>query len=69
MPLTNPYSLKPTYITYLEGQGDLVNRLVMGITWVTMRVIRLIDLLTKSPDPPSNVLAEEGTPNFEERPH
>ena len=24
---------------YLESQGDLVSRLVMGITWVTMWVI------------------------------
>ena len=34
---------------YLEGQGDLVSRLIMGITRVTMWVIGVINLLTKSP--------------------
>ena len=36
---------------YLEGQGDLVNRLIMGITRVTIRVIGVINLLTNSPRP------------------
>ena len=36
-------------IYYLEGQGDLVSRLIMGITRVTLWVMGLINLLTKSP--------------------
>ena len=34
---------------YLEGQGDLVSRLIMGIIRVTIWVIGIINLLTKSP--------------------
>ena len=34
---------------YLEGQEDLVNGLIMGITWVPIWVIGVINLLTKSP--------------------
>ena len=34
---------------YLEGQGDLVSRLIMGIIRVTIWVIGVINLLTKSP--------------------
>ena len=34
---------------YLEGQGDLVSRLIMGINRVTIWVIEVINLLTKSP--------------------
>ena len=34
---------------YLEGQGDLVNGLIRGITRVTIWVIGVSDLLTKSP--------------------
>ena len=34
---------------YLEGQGDLVTRLIMGIIEVTIRVIGVSNLLTKSP--------------------
>ena len=34
---------------YLEGHGDLVSRLVRGITGVTIWVIGGINLLTKSP--------------------
>ena len=34
---------------YLEGHGDLVSRLIGGITRVTRWVIRVITLLTKSP--------------------
>ena len=33
----------------MEGQGDLVSRLRMGIIRVTVWVIGVIDLLTKSP--------------------
>ena len=34
---------------YLEGQGDLANRLITGIAGVTIWVIGAINLLTKSP--------------------
>ena len=34
---------------YLEGQGDLVSRVITGIIRVTIWVIGLINLLTKSP--------------------
>ena len=40
-----PYSMPP----YLEGQGDLVSGLRMGIIRVTIWVIRVVNLLTKSP--------------------
>ena len=33
---------------YLEGQGDLVSRLIMGIFRVTIWDIGVINLLTKS---------------------
>ena len=36
-------------ITYLEVQRDLVSRLIMGIIRVTIWVISVINLLTKSP--------------------
>ena len=36
-------------LMYLEGQGDLVNGLIMGIICVTIWVIGVINLLTKSP--------------------
>ena len=39
---SNPRSL-------LGGSGDLVTRLIMGIIEVTIWVIRVINLLTKSP--------------------
>ena len=35
--------------SYLEGQGDLVSRLTIGITRVTIWFIGVINLLTKSP--------------------
>ena len=35
----------------LEGHGDLVSRLITGITKVTMWVIGVINLLTMSPLP------------------
>ena len=34
---------------YLEGQGDLVSRLIMGISRVSIWFIGAISLLTKSP--------------------
>ena len=34
---------------YLEGQGDLVSRVITRITRVTIWVIGVINLLTKSP--------------------
>ena len=34
---------------YLEGHWDLVTRLIMGLTRVTIWVIGLMNLLTKSP--------------------
>ena len=37
------------YYTYLEGQGDLVSRLVSPITHIVTPVIPIINLLTKSP--------------------
>ena len=38
------------YGTYLGGQGDLISR-IMGIIGVTIWVIGVINLLTKSPCP------------------
>ena len=35
-------------IVFLEGHGDLVNGLIMGIMGVTRWVIGVINLLTKS---------------------
>ena len=42
-------------VQYLEGPGDLVSRLIRGITGVTIWVIGVINLLMKSPDPPSSL--------------
>ena len=39
---------------HLEGHGDLVSRLRMGISRDTIWVIGVINVLTKPPDPPSN---------------
>ena len=36
-------------MNHLEGQGDLVTRLLMGISRVTIWVIGVINLLIKSP--------------------
>ena len=44
---------------YLEGQGDL-RRLIMGMTKVTIWLLGVINLLSKSPDPPSAVLFTGG---------
>ena len=38
-----------TLYSYLEGQGDLVSRLIRGMTRVTIWVIVVVNLLTKSP--------------------
>ena len=37
------------YIPTLGGQGDLVSRLIIGINGITIWVIGVMDLLTKSP--------------------
>ena len=34
---------------YLEGQGDLVNGSIIGISRITIWVIGVVNLLTKSP--------------------
>ena len=39
----------PPFTPYLEGQGDLVTRLIMRIIGVSIWVIRVINLLTRSP--------------------
>ena len=36
-------------MTYLEGHGDLITRIIMGIIGVTIWVIGVINLLSKSP--------------------
>ena len=36
-------------VDYLEGQGDLVSRLITPITHIVTLVIPIIDPLTKSP--------------------
>ena len=48
-----PSNLAPQNMPYLEGQGDLVSNLRMGIIRVTIWVIGVINLLTKSADSPS----------------
>ena len=42
--------------THLEGQGDLVSRLITPITHIVTLIIPIISLFTKSPDPPSKSL-------------
>ena len=39
----------PPFTPYLEGQGDLVTRLIMRIIGGSIWVIRVINLLTRSP--------------------
>ena len=39
-------------MVYLEGQGDLVSRAIMGILRLTIWVIGVMNLLTKSHPPP-----------------
>ena len=41
--------LRNICLLYLEGQGDLASRLVVRIARVTVWVIGVINLLTKSP--------------------
>ena len=41
--------MKSITMLYLEGQGDLVSRLITPITHIVPPVIRIINLLTKSP--------------------
>ena len=36
---------------YLEGQGDLVSRLITPITHIVTPIIPIINLVTKSPGP------------------
>ena len=50
-PLPRSWCSTLTLILYLEGQGDLVSRLIMGISRVTIWVIGIINLLPKSPSP------------------
>ena len=39
---------------YMEGQGDLISRLIIGITRVTIRIIGFfLTYLLSPPDPPS----------------
>ena len=38
----------------LEGQGDLVSRLIIGISGVTVWLIGFISILGRSPGPPSS---------------
>ena len=40
-------------VSYLEGQGDLVSRLVIGRTRVNMWLTGIINLVAMSPDRPS----------------
>ena len=40
-------------IQYLEGQGDLVSRFIMGIIGVTLWVMGFLTFLLSPPDPPS----------------
>ena len=43
-------------MVYLEGQGDLVCRLISPITRIGTLVIPMIHLLIQPPDPPSRQL-------------
>ena len=43
------YDTVSARVIYLEGQGDLVSRFIMGISLVTVRLMGVINLLTKSP--------------------
>ena len=55
-------SASPFSTAYLEGQEDVVSRLIMGVIGVIIWLIGGIKLLTKSPDPsssPSDVQAFE----------
>ena len=45
---------------YLQGQGALVGRLMMGILGASIWLPGIINLLTKSPRPPSRALGPRG---------
>ena len=47
-------SLRTRIYPYLGGQGDLVRMFITPITPISTSVIPFINLLTKSPDPPSS---------------
>ena len=49
---------------YLEGQGDLVSRLITPITHIVTTILPIINLLTKSPDPPSKLEPEKPEGDF-----
>ena len=40
----------------MEGRADLVTRLIVGIIGVTIWIIGAINLLTKSPCPPRDLI-------------
>ena len=46
---TSSLVLSKEWGLYLEGQGDLVSRLIMGISKVIIWAMGVINLLTKSP--------------------
>ena len=46
----------------MEGHGDLISRLIVRIPRVTIWVIGVINLLTKSTDPPSRVQGDPSLP-------
>ena len=48
---------KPRLEAYLEGQGDVVIRLITGVSGVTLWVIGVVFLLAKSPRPSKYWLA------------
>ena len=50
-PFIPPTSPHPNPILYLEGERDLVTRLIIAISRVTVSVIGVINLLTKFPRP------------------
>ena len=56
----------PSPNSYLEGQGDLVSRFIRELTRVTIWVIELINLISKSLDPPSKPYVDlgESLPSF-----
>ena len=39
------------FLGYLEGQGDLVSRLITPISYIVALIIPIINLLTTSPRP------------------
>ena len=49
LPQTNMEPNHVVFIEHLEGHGDVVTRLILGIIGVTIWVQGVINLLTKSP--------------------